>query len=145
MAVERNPPQRAADRLRGAGRLLGGEADAGGRGRVGRRQDRLRDSGSRVRRAGARLSHALLLDGPRTADTFLDPGFTNYADTVLYATQDVTSLIRQSPSSPAENVVATQLGSGQYDDETSSFDWRWEAAEWRSTPKLRLDLYVRYA
>ncbi len=99
---------------------------------------------ARVYSAGLAYNN-MTLNGTRASSRVLDPGFTNYADTVLYTTDDVTSLIRQQPSAEAANVIATQLGSGQFDDETTSGDWNWERAEWRATPRLRLDLYVKYA
>ena len=32
-----------------------------------------------------------------------------------------------------ENVVASELGSGQFDASARSWDWGWEQAEWRAT------------
>ena len=88
----------------------------------------------------------MTLNGTRTSErTFLDPGFTSYDKTVLYTTDDVTSLLRQNASTAAENVIASQLGSGQFDNETTSGDWGWSTAEWRTNPTLRTDLYVKYA
>jgi alpha-L-rhamnosidase len=83
--------------------------------------------------------NALTLNGAPTSDAVLDPAFTDYSRTVLYTTHDVTSLVR-----PGENVVATTLGSGHYDDAVRSWDWGWEKAQWRATPRLRLDLYLTY-
>lgn len=82
----------------------------------------------------------LLINGKATSDSFLDPGFTDYSKTVLYTTQDVTTLLRRG-----ENVIATTLGSGHFDDATRTWDWGWEQAQWRATPRLRLDLYITYA
>jgi alpha-L-rhamnosidase len=88
----------------------------------------------------------MTLNGTKTsARTFLDPGFTSYDKTVLYTTDDVTSLIRQSAAAATENVIASQLGSGQYDNETTSGDWGWSTAEWRANPTLKADLHVTYA
>ena len=84
--------------------------------------------------------NALALNGTAVSDALLDPGFTDYSRTVLYTTRDVTALVRQG-----ENVIATELGSGHYDDATRTWDWGWERAEWRATPRLRLDLYLTYA
>ena len=42
-------------------------------------------------------------------------------------------------------MIASQLGSGQFDNETTSGDWGWSTAEWRTNPTLRTDLYVKYA
>ena len=81
----------------------------------------------------------LTVNGRPASDSLLDPGFTDYSRTVLYTTQDVTALVRQG-----ENVIASELGSGHYDDAVRSWDWGWEQAEWRATPRLRLDLYLTY-
>ncbi len=99
---------------------------------------------ARVYSAGLAYNN-MTLNGTRTSGRLLDPGFTNYARTVLYTTDDVTGLMRQEQSAAAKNAIATQLGSGQFDDETTSGDWNWEYAEWRATPRLRLDLYLKYA
>ena len=42
-------------------------------------------------------------------------------------------------------MIASELGSGHYDDATRTWDWGWEQAQWRGTPRLRLDLHVTYA
>jgi alpha-L-rhamnosidase len=82
----------------------------------------------------------MTVNGDRVADSVLDPGFTDYGRTVLYTTHDVTALLR-----PGENVIASVLGSGHYDDATRTWDWGWEKAQWRGTPRLRLDLRITYA
>jgi len=87
----------------------------------------------------------LRLNGKRTSDRYLDPVFTNYYDTVYYRTEDVTALIRQQQNGAAENVVAAELGSGRFDQESVTVNWAYETAEWRQTPRFRLDLYIRYA
>jgi alpha-L-rhamnosidase len=81
----------------------------------------------------------LRINGSPASDRVLDPGFTRYSETVLYTTHDVTALLQQG-----ENVVATELGSGQFDNAARTWDWGWHEAEWRATPRLRLDLYVTY-
>jgi alpha-L-rhamnosidase len=81
----------------------------------------------------------LSVNGEAVSDSVLDPAFTNYAKTVLYTTHDVTDLLR-----PGENVIASELGSGHFDDATRTWDWGWTEAEWRATPRLRLDLYITY-
>lgn len=81
----------------------------------------------------------LRVNGKPASESVLDPGFTDYSKTVLYTTHDVTSLLNEG-----ENVVAAVLGSGHYDDAVRTWDWGWEQAEWRATPRLRLDLYVTY-
>ncbi|HXE80852.1 MAG TPA: family 78 glycoside hydrolase catalytic domain [Vicinamibacterales bacterium] len=82
----------------------------------------------------------LTINGRPVSSSVLDPGFTNYSRTVLYTTHDVTALLRSG-----ENVIASMLGSGQYDSSTRTWDWGWDKAQWRATPRLRLDLYVTYA
>src|SRR5262249_46316674 len=81
----------------------------------------------------------LAINGRATSNRVLEPGFTNYSKTVLYTTDDVTSLVRQG-----ENVVSATLGSGHFDDAARTWDWGWETAEWRATPRLRADLRVVY-
>ena len=83
--------------------------------------------------------HDLSVNGARASDSVLDPQFTDYSKTVLYTTADVTALLR-----PGENVLASELGSGQFDDATRTWDWGWHEAQWRATPRLRLDLHVTY-
>ncbi|MFN8093914.1 MAG: family 78 glycoside hydrolase catalytic domain [Vicinamibacteria bacterium] len=82
---------------------------------------------------------ALRLNGKPVSDAVLDPAFTDYSKTVLYTTHDVTALLREG-----ENVIATELGSGHFDDSVRSWDWGWEKAQWRATPRLRLELHVVY-
>jgi alpha-L-rhamnosidase len=93
---------------------------------------------ARVYSSGLAYNH-LTINGTPASDSVLDPGFTDYSRTVLYTTLDVTALLRQG-----ENVIASELGSGHYDDATRTWDWGWEQAEWRATPRLRLDLYITY-
>ncbi len=94
---------------------------------------------ARVYSAGL-ADNPMRLNGKPTAEVELDPGFTNYAKTVLYTTHDVTALVRQG-----ENVIATELGSGHFDDATRTWDWGWTDAEWRATPRLLLELHLAYA
>ncbi|HEU4722601.1 MAG TPA: family 78 glycoside hydrolase catalytic domain [Gemmatimonadaceae bacterium] len=82
----------------------------------------------------------LSINGALVSDRVLDPMFTDYSRTVLYTTTDVTGLVRRG-----ENVVGALLGSGKFDDAATTWDWGWDKAEWRGTPRLRLDLVVTYA
>jgi len=74
---------------------------------------------ARVYSAGLAYNH-LTLNGKPTSDSVLDPSFTDYSKTVLYTTRDVTVLLRQG-----ENVIASELGSGHFDDATRTWDWGW--------------------
>jgi alpha-L-rhamnosidase len=82
---------------------------------------------------------ALTLNGAPVSDRVLDPGLTDYSKTVLYATDDVTRMVKRG-----ENVLAVELGSGQFDSSTRTWDWGWQDAEWRAIPRLRLDLRITY-
>jgi alpha-L-rhamnosidase len=84
--------------------------------------------------------NALTVNGRPASRSVLDPGFTDYGKTVQYTTHDVTGLLRAG-----ENVIASVLGSGQYDDAAASWDWGWEKAQWRATPRLRAQLEITYA
>jgi len=99
---------------------------------------------ARVYSAGLAYNN-MSLNGTATSDRFLDPPFTNYYDTVYYRTDDVTRLIRQDQSATAENVIATQLGAGHFDQESVTVNWAYETAEWRQTPRFRTDMYIEYA
>jgi alpha-L-rhamnosidase len=106
-----------------------------------RRSFRLGKPVARARVYSSGLAYnRLTINGTRTSDSVLDPGFTNYSKSVLYTTHDVTALLRAG-----ENVIATELGSGHFDDATRTWDWGWDEAEWRATPRLRLELHVTYA
>ena len=82
---------------------------------------------------------ALAVNGRAVSDRVLDPGFTDYSKTVLYTTDDVTGLL-----TAGENVLAVELGSGQFDSSTRTWDWGWQDAQWRADPCLRLDLRIAY-
>jgi alpha-L-rhamnosidase len=105
-----------------------------------RRAFRVEKAVARARLYAAGLAYAeLALNGKPTSPRKLEPGFTNYAKTVLYTTDDVTGLLR-----PGENVLSLVLGSGQFDDAARTWDWGWEEAEWRATPRARVDLRLSY-
>jgi alpha-L-rhamnosidase len=82
---------------------------------------------------------AITLNGASLSHGVLEPGFTDYSRTVLYTTEDATDLL-----ATGENVLAAELGSGQFDSSTRTWDWGWQDAEWRADPRLRLDLRITY-
>lgn len=49
------------------------------------------------------------LNGQRVGDRVLDPGWTDYADRILYSTYDVTEMLQKGP-----NCLAAILGNGWY-------------------------------
>ena len=64
-----------------------------------------------LRRAIAHVSglgqYELFLNGAKAGNDVLSPGWTDYKDTVLYDTRDVTSLLR-----PGANAIGLSLGNG---------------------------------
>ena len=83
----------------------------------------------RVVRARAYVSgigyHVLHLNGRRVGDRVLDPTYTEYEDTVLYSTYDVTRLVRRG-----ENALEATVAPGFY---------------YYDAPKLLLQLELTYA
>lgn len=53
--------------------------------------------------------YELHINGSRVGEDVLDPGWTNYARTCLYAVHDITPLVHQG-----ENVIGVMLGNGMY-------------------------------
>ncbi|TDD65088.1 hydrolase [Jiangella aurantiaca] len=83
--------------------------------------------------------HDLHLNGARVGDSVLDPGFTDYEETVLYVTHDITDLLRQG-----ENTLAAELGRGFYGMTTDNV-WRWHQTPWHGEPRLIARLVVEHA
>ncbi|MFE5672024.1 family 78 glycoside hydrolase catalytic domain [Agromyces sp. NPDC056523] len=75
----------------------------------------------------------------------LNPGFTDYKDTVQYTTDDVTALIQQHATEATENVLASEIAAGRYDSESIPSNHRFEFAQWRNQEPLKADLWVTYA
>jgi alpha-L-rhamnosidase len=88
----------------------------------------------------------MTVNGSKTEpNTWMNPGFTAYDQTVLYSTDDVTALIQQDATRPKTNVVATQLAAGRYNSTNSTGGHAFEFVQWRTQEVLRADLYVKYA
>lgn len=96
-----------------------------------------------VERARAYVSglgfYELHLNGERIGDRVLDPGKTDYSETVLYSTYDVTEQLQQGT-----NAIGVALGRGRYGDRFQRI-WEKEEMDWWSDPELRLQLYVELA
>lgn len=84
---------------------------------------------------GYSVSH---LNGERVGDAVLDPGQTDYSDSVLYVTHDVTDLVEEG-----ENAIGVELGRGFYGIMTGNA-WNWRDAPWFSDPELRALLVVTH-
>ena len=70
-------------------------------------------------------NYTLDINGQKTGDRLLDPAYTEYEKTVLYATYDVTSNLRRG-----QNAIAVELAPGFY---------------YYNTPKLLVQLVIDYA
>lgn len=80
--------------------------------------------------------YKLFLNGKRVGNHELDPGFTDYDDTVLYATYDVTDALVAG-----DNVVGVSLGRGFFGQLQPD---EWVSSAWHDDPKLKLHLEVTY-
>lgn len=76
------------------------------------------------------------INGKRIGDQVLDPGFTDYDDTVLYAVHDVTTLVTKGA-----NAFGVTLGRGFF-GMVSPNVWRWERPPWHGEPKLLAQLEI---
>ena len=91
----------------------------------------------RARLYASGLAYAeLRLNGKRIGDSVLDPGFTDYDETVLYVTHDVTDLLQVG-----DNAIGAELGRGFYGLTTPN-SWRWHQAPWTGEPRLVARLVI---
>lgn len=81
--------------------------------------------------------YKLYLNGRRVGDHELDPAFTVYDKTDLYATYDVTQALRSG-----DNAIGVSLGRGYY---AMTNPDEWLSSPWHSEPKLKLELDITYA
>ncbi|GAA3526344.1 family 78 glycoside hydrolase catalytic domain [Amycolatopsis ultiminotia] len=80
--------------------------------------------------------YKLYLNGTRIGDHELDPAFTSYGKTALYATYDVTKALQTGGNS-----VGVSLGRGYF----GMTNWNeWVDSPWHSEPKLKLELDITY-
>ncbi|GAA1945325.1 family 78 glycoside hydrolase catalytic domain [Amycolatopsis minnesotensis] len=79
------------------------------------------------------------INGEKVGDQVLDPGFTAYDRTVLYAVHDVTAMLRAG-----ENAIGAMLGRGFY-AMTVPNAWDWDRARWHDEPKLLARLEIEHA
>ncbi|MET0495834.1 MAG: family 78 glycoside hydrolase catalytic domain [Actinoplanes sp.] len=81
--------------------------------------------------------YKLYLNGRRVGDHELDPAFTVFDKTVLYATYDVTGALRAG-----DNTVGVSLGRGYY---AMTNPDEWVSSPWHGEPKLKFALDITYA
>lgn len=79
----------------------------------------------------------LFLNGSPLGPTALDPGYTDYSKTNLYATLDLTDKLGQG-----ENVLAAVLGNGFYNEIERVATWDFEKAPWRGRARMIAELHI---
>ena len=79
------------------------------------------------------------INGERTGDDILSPGFTAYDKDVLYMQYDVASLLKQG-----KNAIGVNVGNGFY-YHFSEDNWGTYDATWRNFPKMICELKITYA
>ncbi|MCE7011355.1 glycoside hydrolase family 78 protein [Kibdelosporangium philippinense] len=78
------------------------------------------------------------INSKRVGTQVLDPGFTDYDETVLYATHDVTNLVKRG-----SNTLEVLLGRGFYAMTTPNV-WNWHRATWYGEPRLLAQLEISH-
>ena len=82
--------------------------------------------------------YSLSLNGVGASATLMNPGWTDYAKTVLYNTLEVTDLL-----APGDNVLGVALGDGMYDVQGKTGRYsKWVGSF--GAPKLMLQLQIVY-
>ncbi len=76
------------------------------------------------------------INGRRVGRQVLDPGFTDYDETVLYAVHDVTDHLERGA-----NAIGVTLGRGFYGMTTPNV-WNWHRPPWHGEPRLLAQLEI---
>ena len=84
--------------------------------------------------------YLLFINGEKAGKEKLDPGYTHYDKRNLYTTMDITTLLQKG-----ENVVATVLGNGFYNEDAPVATWDFEKARWRDRAKMIMEIDVLYS
>ncbi|SEW31068.1 alpha-L-rhamnosidase [Natrinema salifodinae] len=85
--------------------------------------------------------YELFLNGERVGDRVLDPAQTQYDETILYSTYDVTEYLQSGT-----NAIGTALGRLRFGEMVAdNGDWGWSDAPWWSDPQLLVQLNVEFA
>lgn len=80
----------------------------------------------------------LRINGEDVGDRVLDPGRTDYEETVLYGTYDVGELL-----SAGDNAIGVELGRGRFGELIEDY-WGWSEAPWWSDPQVLVQLNVEF-
>ncbi len=83
--------------------------------------------------------HEAHINGQKVGDCCLDPAFTRYDRRALYATHDVTRLLREG-----DNAIGVMLGNGWLNMHTRT-TWNFDQSPWRKEPMLLAHLRVEFA
>ncbi|MCC6352617.1 MAG: family 78 glycoside hydrolase catalytic domain [Verrucomicrobiae bacterium] len=83
--------------------------------------------------------HEAHINGKKVGDRYLDPAFTRYDRRALYATHDVTPLIREG-----DNALGVMLGNGWLNMHTRT-TWNFDQSPWRKDPMLLAHLRIEFA
>ncbi len=83
--------------------------------------------------------YELHFNGAKVGDRILDPGYTRFDKTALYASYDVTRFVHQG-----NNAIGVILGNGWYNEQSKAV-WYFDKAPWRARPRLLFNLSIEYA
>ena len=84
--------------------------------------------------------HELYINGKKVGDHVLDPGWTNYPQTVLYVTHDVSDYFRKG-----DNAIGVMLGRGNYGSLANDHWSFWEKGGYIGQPKLKCRFRITYS
>lgn len=83
--------------------------------------------------------YEMCINGKRVGSNFLDPGYTNFEERILYSTHDITNLL-----SEGANTLSVVLGNGWYNVQGPA-TWNFHKAPWRDRPRLLAEFHIHYA
>ena len=81
------------------------------------------------------------INGEKVSDQVLDPGWTTYRKQVLYATHDITSLLKNG-----RNVAGVSLGNGWWNPLPIKLFGRWDLRDYQETgrPCVKAEIHITY-
>lgn len=85
--------------------------------------------------------YEFFLNGKKVGDHVLDPGVTDYRETILYSTYDVTSYLKKGP-----NAAGAMLGNGAYNLRKTEGRWSWGRGNSSlGNPRFLLQMMITYS
>ena len=82
--------------------------------------------------------YEFFINGQKVGNQILDPAFTNFDKTVLYAIDDITNFVKKG-----ENVAGVMVGNGWYNSVTREV-WGFDKAPWRNLPTIKCQLVLTF-